>query len=141
MTDTTFPRRDADGRVVRLAELTAWTVAGLALGVLALLIVDGLSALVGMGRFGQLSGWLAGILPVWLFVEEFRAWRAIPSRIGMALLSGLLAVVIGIAAATLVAGALPPLGSGAVGAAISAVLYGTLWYVGIRWLADRGVRR
>ena len=139
MSETTFPRRDADGRVVHLVELLAWTAAGLVLGVVALVVIDGLSALVGMGRFGRLSGWLAGILPFWLFTEEFRAWRAIPARIGMALICGLLALVVGVAAATLAAGALPPLGSGAVGAAIGAILYGALWYVGIRWLADRGV--
>jgi hypothetical protein len=141
MSETTFPRRDADGRVVRLPELLVWIVAGLVLGVIALLVVDALSVLVGMGRFGQISGWLAGILPVWLFVEEFRAWHAIVSRVGMALLCGLLALVIGVAGSSLAAGVLPPLGSGAVGVTITAMLYGTLWYVGIRWLANRGAAR
>jgi hypothetical protein len=141
MSETTFPRRDADGRVVRLPELLVSIIAGLVLGGVALLVIDGVSALVGMGRFGQLSGWLAGILPVWLFVEEFRAWRAIVSRVGMALLCGMLALVIGVAGAIMVGDVLPPLGSGAVGVTISAVLYGTLWYVGIRWLAERGVAR
>jgi hypothetical protein len=73
MSETTFPRRDADGRVVHLAELLAWVGAGLVVGFVALL-----------------------------------------------------------AAAV---------GSGAVGAAISTFLYATLWYVGIRWLAERGVPR
>ncbi|HEV7900166.1 MAG TPA: hypothetical protein VGP31_20225 [Planosporangium sp.] len=141
MSETTFPRRDADGRVVRLVELLASVAAGLVLGLLALLLIDGLSSLLGLGRFGQLSGWLAGILPVWLFIEEFRAWHGVPGRVGMALVSGLLAVVLGIAVAATVSAALPPLGSGAVGVAISALLYGALWYVGIRWLADRGVPR
>ena len=141
MSETTFPRRDADGRVVRLVELLASVAAGLVLGLLALLLIDGLSSLLGLGRFGQLSGWLAGILPVWLFTEEFRAWRGIPARAGLAIVSGLLAGVLGIAVAATIGGVLPPLGSGAVGAAISAFLYGVLWYVGIRWLADRGVPR
>jgi hypothetical protein len=141
MSETTFPRRDADGRVVHLAELLAWVGTGLVVGFVALLAVDGVAALLGAGRFGQLSGWLAGILPVWLFVEEFRAWRAAPARIGMALGCGLLAGVLGFAAAAGVSAALPPLGSGAVGAAISAFLYATLWYVGIRWLAERGMPR
>jgi hypothetical protein len=100
-----------------------------------------MSSLLGLGRFGQLSGWLAGILPVWLFTEEFRAWRGVPARAGLAIVSGLLAGVLGIAVAATIGGVLPPLGSGAVGAAISAFLYGVLWYVGIRWLADRGVPR
>jgi hypothetical protein len=141
MSETTFPHRDGDGRVVRLAELLAWVAAGLVLGVVVLLFIDGVSSLLGFGRFGQLSGWLAGILPVWLFTEEFRAWRGIPARAGLAIVSGLLAGVLGIAVAATIGGVLPPLGSGAVGAAISAFLYGVLWYVGIRWLADRGVPR
>jgi hypothetical protein len=138
---TTFPRRDAEGRVVRLADLLAWVVAGLVLGLVVLLVIDGVPALFGLGRFGQVSGWLAGILPVWLFVEEFRAWRGVPGRTGMALGAGLLAGTLGFAVAAGTAHALPPLGSGAVGAAISALLYGVLWYMGIRWLEDRGVPR
>jgi hypothetical protein len=141
MSETTFPHRDAEGRVLRLVELLASVTAGLVLGLVVLLVIDGVSSLLGLGRFGQLSGWLAGILPVWLFTEEFRAWRGVPARIGMTLVSGILAGTLGFAAATTLTGGLPPLGSGAVGAAISALLYGVLWYVGIRWLADRGVSR
>ncbi|MGC9668259.1 hypothetical protein ACNTMW_17100 [Planosporangium sp. 12N6] len=141
MSETTFPHRDADGRVVRLAELIASVVAGLVLGIVVLVVVDGVSSLLGLGRFGQLSGWFAGILPVWLFTEEFRAWREVRGRIGMALVSAFLAVVVGIGVAAVAGAALPPLGSGAVGVAVSALLYGVLWYVGIRWLADRGVPR
>jgi hypothetical protein len=143
MSETTFPRRDGDGRVVRLADLLASVAAGLVLGMAALLVIDGLSALVGLGRFGEISGWLAAILPVWLFTEEFRAWRVVPSRIALALLSGVLAAVLAMGAASAVAGmtALPPLGSGAVGAATGSLVYASLWYVGIRWLADRGVSR
>jgi hypothetical protein len=138
---TTFPRRDADGRVVRLAELLAWVAAGLVIGVVVLLLVDGVSALLGLGRFGRLSGWLAGILPVWLFTEEFRAWRGVPGRAAVAVISGLPALILGFAGAQTIGGVLPPLGAGAVGATIGALLYGALWYVGIRWLADRGVPR
>jgi hypothetical protein len=141
MSETTFPRRDADGRVVHLVELIAWVGAGLVLGFVVLLVIDGVSSLLGAGRFGQVSGWLAAILPVWLFTEEFRAWRAVPARIITALGCGVLAVVIGFSASIAAAHALPPLGSGAVGAAISAFLYALLWYVGIRWLADRSVPR
>ncbi|NJC68698.1 hypothetical protein HC031_03000 [Planosporangium thailandense] len=141
MSETTFPRRDSDGRVIRLTELLAWVAVGLLIGFVVLLLIDGLSSLLRLGRFGQLSGWLAGILPVWLFVEEFRAWHSVAGRVGAALVSGVLAVVLGFAAALAVSIALPPLGSGAIGAAISAFLYGALWYTGIRWLADRGVPR
>jgi hypothetical protein len=138
---TTFPRRDADGRVIRLTDLLGWVAAGLVLGTIVLLIVDGIVSLVSGSRFGQLSGWLAGILPFWFFVEEYRAWRSVPARTGLALVGALLAVVIGVAATALAGAVLPPLGSGAVGVAISALGYGALWYAGIRWLADRSVHR
>lgn len=141
MSESTFPSRDAEGRVERLVELIASVVAGLVTGLVVLLVVDGLPALLGWGRFGDLSGWLAGILPVWLFVEEFRAWRSVPGRAVLALFAGVMSLVIGVAAGQAAAAALPPLGSGAVGVAVSAVVYGALWYAGIRWLADRSVQR
>src|SRR5690242_13074453 len=47
MSETTFPRRDADGRVVHLVELIAWVGAGLVLGFVVLLVIDGVSSLLG----------------------------------------------------------------------------------------------
>jgi hypothetical protein len=141
MSETTFPRRDENGRVVRLTELLASVVAGTVLGIVVLVVIDGLTAVLGFGRFGQLSGWLAGILPVWLFVEEYRAWKAVPTRIVLAIVSVVFAGAIALAVAGAVTAVLPPLGSGAAGAAAGALLYGVLWYVGIRYLAERGVPR
>jgi hypothetical protein len=136
--ETAFPRRDGDGRVVRLGDLVAAALGATVLGAAALAVVDGLFVLLGRGRFGQLSGWLAGILPFWLFLEEARAWRAVPNRLPLAMFSAVLALILG-GGATAAAAAvgLPPMGSGAIGAAVGAVTYGTVWYVGIRWLADR----
>ena len=141
MSETTFPRRDKDGRVMRLTELLVSVGAGLVLGIVVLVVIDGLTAVLGFGRFGQLSGWLAGILPVWLFVEEYRAWKAVPTRIVLAIVAVLLAGVIALAVAGAAGAVLPPLGSGAAGAAVGALLYAVLWYVGIRYLAERGVSR
>jgi len=135
------PRRDAAGRLVTVGDLLGVALAGLVSGVVVLLVFEGVMSLARAFDFGSSSGWLALILPVWLFTEEFRAWRAVPARILGALGCGVLAGVIGFSASVAAAHALPPLGSGAVGAAISAFLYALLWYVGIRWLADRSVPR
>jgi hypothetical protein len=141
MSETTFPRRDKDGRVMRLTELLASVGAGIVLGIVVLVVIDGLTSVLGFGRFGQLSGWLAAILPVWLFVEEYRAWKAVPTRIVLAIVAVLLAGVIAMAVASAASAVLPPLGSGAAGAATGSLLYAVLWYVGIRYLAERGVSR
>ena len=139
MTDrpqNTFPRRDGEGRVTGLADLVGVTLAGLVIGVLALVLFDGVFSLIGLGTFGRANGWLAVILPVWLFVEEFRAWRGGPARVVSALVALAFGVVAGLLAAGL-ASALPPLWSGAVAAVVFSLAYAVVWFYGIRWLVRR----
>lgn len=147
-----FPRRDAEGRIVALGDLLGTTLAGVVIGVLALVVFDFAFAMIGLGEFGRANGWLAVILPAWLFVEEFRAWggrfeppgkasRAgpsvgFPTRILVALLAAAVAVALGLLAAGLAA-ALPPLADGAIAAAAFALSYALIWFSGIRWLAHR----
>jgi hypothetical protein len=124
------------GPEVGLPALLGQMVIGLIIGIVGLVLIDGLFALLGLGSFGHVSGWLAAILPVWLFVEEFRAWPGVVLRIGAAAFAALVGLAIG----SLVGGAagfLPPLGVGAVGAAVATLSYTVLWYFGIRWLARR----
>jgi len=131
-----FPRRDADGRISHLPDLVGTVLAGLVIGVLALVVLDWGFALLGAGEFGGASGWLALILPAWVFVEEFRAWGDRPTRIVAALVAAAVAVVLGLAAAGVVS-ALSPLWTGAIGAAVSALTYSLIWFVGVRWLVGR----
>lgn len=131
-----FPRRDADGRVVGLADLLALTAAGLVIGFGVLVVIDGSGALLGWGEFGHASGWLALILPAWLFViEELRAWRAVRARLAVVGSGGLLAMAMGLLVAGVTPG--PPLVSSGVGAVVAAIAYAVYWYHGIRWLARR----
>jgi hypothetical protein len=132
-----FPRRDADGRIEYVVDLLGITLAGLVLGVLILLVIDGGAALLGLGTFGRASGWLAAVLPGWLFIEEVRAWRGVRWRLLLTLVAALVAVLLGIIAAG-TASFLPPLASGAVGATVAAVAYALVWFYGIR-LAGRDV--
>jgi hypothetical protein len=137
-----YPRRDTDGRIIDRWELLAAVGGGLVVTFAAVALIDGAVALISSGRFGQLPGGLIGVLPLMLFVDEFRAWRGTPRRAPVALLCGLLASVLAIGTGLTVAGLAPPLVSGAVGAAVGAVVYAALWFVGVRWAASsRGVSR
>jgi len=134
----TFPRRDADGRVISLKELLVAVAVGTLLGLAALALIDGIFSLIGLGNFGHASGWLTAILPIFLFVDDFRGWkrvgggrRWIVAAIGLAV-----ALTVGLIAASLVSG-LPAILSGCVGALVFALFYTIIWYVWIRWLTGQ----
>lgn len=119
-----------------LADLLALTVAGLVTCLAVLVLVDGTGAIAGWGEFGQATGWLALILPAWLFfIEELRAWRAVRGRHLVLWSGGLVAMALGLLVAAVTPG--PPLVSGGAGAAVAAVAYAVYWYHGIRWQARR----
>lgn len=133
---SSFPRRDDDGRILAVTDLLGLVLAGLVIGVLAMLILDGGFSLLGLGDFGGVSGWLAVILPAWAFVEEFRAWPSGAARVVAALVGAAVSLAFGL----LVAGLLNeagPLWSGAFAAAAFALAYSLIWFYGIRWLAHR----
>ncbi|MEV1288254.1 hypothetical protein [Micromonospora sp. NPDC049679] len=131
-----FPRRDADGRIIALPDLVGVTLAGLVVGVVVLALFDAMLMVIGAGEFGSANGWLAAILPVWLFVDEFRAWRIGAGRIAVALVAAAVAIAAGLLAAGL-ARDLPPLGGGAIAAAVFSLVYVLIWFHGIRLLARR----
>jgi hypothetical protein len=137
---TTFPRRDSARRIVSARDLAGVALAGAVAGAVALVLLDGLFALLGLGDFGRVNGWLAVILPVMIFVEEFRAWRGARARAAVALVAAALGALAGLIVAGL-AGALPgdlprPV-PGALGAATLAVAYSLVWYYGIRAAGGR----
>jgi hypothetical protein len=131
------PHRDADGRLMTVGDLLGVALAGLVCGVVVLLLFEGALSLLRMSEFGDTSGWLALILPVWLFTEEFRAARYGAYRVVVALLGAGFGVAIGMTLAGLVAPAFPPLASGAIGAAGLTVVYCLVWFYGLRWLSHR----
>jgi hypothetical protein len=67
-------RRDSSGRVVSLPQLTAVAMVGTVVALVAVALVDGALALIGLSDFGDASGWLALILPGLLFFDDL-AWQ------------------------------------------------------------------
>ncbi|MEU7904254.1 hypothetical protein [Actinoplanes sp. NPDC049118] len=131
------PRRDADGRLVTIGDLLGVAFAGLVTGVVVLLVFEAIMSLAQAFEFGSSSGWLALILPVWLFTEEFRAAGHGAYRIVVAGLAAGFGVAVGMTLAGLAAAAFPPLVSGAVGAFGLTVVYCLIWFYGLRWLSHR----
>ncbi len=131
------PRRDADGRLVTVGDLLGVAFAGLVTGIVVLLVFEGVMSLARAFDFGSSSGWLALILPVWLFTEEFRAAGYGAYRIVVAALAAGFGIAVGMTLAGLAASAFPPLVSGAVGAFGLTVVYCLVWFYGLRWLSHR----
>ncbi|OJF15269.1 hypothetical protein [Couchioplanes caeruleus] len=131
------PRRDADGRLATVQDLVGVALAGLVSGLVVLLIFEGVMSLVRVSEFGAASGWIALVLPVWLFTEEFRAARHGAFRIVVTALGAGFGVAVGMTLAGLVAPIFPALVSGAIGAFGLTVVYCLVWFYGLRWLSHR----
>lgn len=140
VTEGGFPRRDERRRILALRDLAAVTLAGAVAGLAALIVLDAVFWLLGLGEFGRVNGWLAAILPVMLLVEEFRAWHGARGRVLVALASTLLALAVGLLVAGL-AGDLPSLATGGCGALGFTAAYAPLWFYGIRMADGTAVDR
>ena len=132
------PRRDPDGRLATFGDLLGTALAWLVTGVVLLLAFEAILSLTRVSEFGGTSGWLALILPLWLFTEEFRAASAAgPYRFVVAVLAGGFGVAIGLSCASLTAPVFPDLFSGLAGAGGCTVVYCLVWFYGLRWLSHR----
>src|SRR4051794_17110784 len=100
-TRTSFPRRDAAGRLAQIGDLLGVTLAAVVVGLLAVLVFDVGFALLGSSDFGASSGWLAAVMPAWVFVEEFRAAAYGAARVAVALVAAAVAGAAGLLAAGL----------------------------------------
>jgi uncharacterized PurR-regulated membrane protein YhhQ (DUF165 family) len=131
------PRRDRNGRLATFGDLVGTCLAGLVTGIVLVLVLEAVLSVTRISRFGDTSGWLAVILPVWLFIEEFRAEKFGAPRVVVAMLSAGFAVAIGLSVAGLAAVDFPRLVSGFAGAAVFALVYCLVWFYGLRWLSHR----
>ncbi|WP_019869619.1 hypothetical protein [Salinispora oceanensis] len=129
-------RRDSEGRVLTLGDLLGVSLAGWVIGVLALVALDWGITSLGSGDFGQANGWLAVILPAWLYWDDFRAWGFGAARVVAGLAAGAVGLTLGLVVAGFTVD-LPPVLSGGLGAATFTVGYAVVWFHGVRWLARR----
>jgi hypothetical protein len=129
----TFPRRDADGRYVSLVELTVVAVVGALVSFGAVALIDWLMSLADLGTFGAASGWLAAVLPIFVFLDDFRAWRDTGKGRWIA---AAVAIPLSVGAGLVLAGTVDAVAliSGAVGALTLVVFYSVLWFIGVRLL-------
>ena len=130
-------KRDARGRLATINDLLGAAFAGLAAGLAVLLIFEAVMSLTGLSTFGDTNGWLAVILPVWLFTEEYRAEGFGAFRVIVTGLGAGFGVAAGMTAAGIIAEFVPALVSGAAGAATGTVVYCLVWFYGLRWLSHR----
>lgn len=131
------PRRDANGRLATVGDLLGTALAGLVVGVVLVLALEVVLSLTRVSQFGQTSGWLAMILPVWLFIEEFRAEGYGAFRVVVAGLASGFGAATGMTIAGLAATDFPALVSGFAGALACTVVYCLVWFYGLRWLDHR----
>ena len=131
------PRRDSDGRLATFPDLLGVALAGLVAGLVVLLVFEGIMSLTRLADFGDTSGWLVLILPLWLFTEEFRAMGYGAYRIVVAVLGAGFGLAIGMTVAGLVPPGYPALVSGTVGAVVFTAVYCAVWFYGLRWLSHR----
>ncbi len=129
--------RPAPGPVASVGDLLGAAFAGLAVGIAVVLVLDGILALTGVAEFGRTNGWLIVILPVWLFVEQFRAEGPGAERVMAAVLGIGFCVATGLTIAGLLAPYTPVLVSGGAGAVSGTVVYCFVWFYGLRWLRQR----
>ncbi|WP_436524730.1 hypothetical protein [Actinoplanes sp. HUAS TT8] len=129
--------RRNSGPVATVGDLLGAAFAGLVVGIAVVLVLEGILALSGVAGFGQTNGWLIVILPVWLFVEQFRAEGFGADRVMAAVLGIGFGAAAGMTIAGLVAPYTPPLVSGGAGAVTATVVYCFVWFYGLRWLRQR----
>ncbi|MFI1994673.1 hypothetical protein [Actinoplanes sp. NPDC020271] len=125
------------GPVATVGDLLGAAFAGLVVGIAVVLVLEGILAVTGVARFGQTNGWLIVILPVWLFVEQFRAEGFGAERVLAAVLGIGFGTAAGLTIAGLVAPYTPPLVSGGAGAVTATIVYCFVWFYGLRWLRQR----
>ena len=132
----TFPPRDAAGRIATVRDMVIGVVAWVAVGAVLTIAIAALVSL-GAGGFGHFSGWIAGTLAVLMFIEDFRAWRVGPARIGVCLVGAALGVLAGVVLAGQVGSVMPAVFSGTLAVLLAALVYAIFWFYGVRIVAAR----
>lgn len=129
-----YPPRDERGRVVSLAEYIAAALGATAFTFVLLAIVDLLFSGFDFNEFGHISGWISVTLAAFIFIDDFRAWSGTRYRVPVFIAAAILGTVAGLGISMAMPSSWLDLLSGALGAAVSVVVYTILWFTGIRMI-------
>ncbi|WP_020522445.1 hypothetical protein [Catelliglobosispora koreensis] len=117
-------------RASRLADLLAQSFAAFLISIAGVLIIDGLFALLGLGKFGDMNGFLALVFPIIFFAGQYSAAKGERGRPLVAAIGAFFGLGVG----SISAGMFPdmsPIGTGALGAFVATIIYATIWHVGL----------
>lgn len=129
-----FPPRDEHGRVESLAEYLAAALGATLFTFVLLAVVDLIFSGFDFGEFGHISGWISVTLAAFIFIDDFRAWSGTKYRVPVFVAAAALGTVAGLGIAMAMPSGWLDLLSGALGAAVSVVVYTILWFTGIRMI-------
>jgi len=118
-------------RVETLGQLLGTVLAYFVMGAVVLVVIDLVFVLPTGRGFGQTSGWIAALPTVWVYTEQFRRYAG-AARWGLMLAGALLGLTAGIAAAVIAPVSWPPMLTGGLGGLVAALVYGPLWFAGIK---------
>lgn len=118
-----------------LGQLVGTVLAYFVMGAGVLVVIDLVFVLPTGRSFGQTSGWIAALPTVWVYTERFRRYAG-ASRWGLMLLGVVLGLGAGLAVALIVPATWPPMLSGGLGGLTAALVYGPLWYAGIKTFGE-----
>ncbi|MDA1358417.1 hypothetical protein O1R50_02225 [Glycomyces luteolus] len=125
-------------KVETLGQLLGTALAYFVMGAVVLVIIDLVFVLPTGRTFGNTSGWIAALPTVWVYTEQFRRYTG-AARWGLMLVGVLLGLAAGFAVAVIAPTAWPPMLTGGLGGLAAALVYGPLWYAGIKAFGEERV--
>ncbi|MCC3762696.1 hypothetical protein K3N28_06385 [Glycomyces sp. TRM65418] len=118
-------------KVEHFGQLMGTVLAYFVMGAAVLVVID-LVFVIPSGRgFGQTSGWIAALPTVWVYTEQFRRYAG-AARWGLMAVGVLLGLAAGLAVTIVAPATWLPMYSGGLGGLAAALVYGALWYAGIK---------
>jgi hypothetical protein len=125
-------------KVETLGQLLGTALAYFVMGAVVLVVIDLVFVLPTGRGFGQTSGWIAALPTVWVYTEQFRRYAG-AARWGLMLVGVLLGLAAGFAVAIIAPVAWPPMLTGGLGGLAAALVYGPLWFAGIKTFGEERV--
>ncbi|MCD0444190.1 hypothetical protein LO763_11210 [Glycomyces sp. A-F 0318] len=129
--DESLERTREPAKAESLGQLMGAVLAYFVMGAGVLVVIDLVFVLPTGRGFGETSGWIAALPTVWVFTEQFRRYAG-ASRWALMGIGVVLGLGAGLAVAVIAPVAWPPMLSGGLGGLAAALVYGPLWYAGVK---------